>query len=260
MPADLSTAVATTSPQLASDRPPLRIHHFLLCGIVCAIYLTWWRTMVPPSAVEQLPPWAIGFTAVFNALEAVGFTLAALSVFWRFKGYAGLEQPGVWLLLSFLVAVIPTVINNLLITLIGFDWPGALRGYYGTDYWALTNAWYLILFRLTPLVFFAYGAWAVADTRAWRWVFVVIAMLSVFPIVAWISQALSMNLNVPIKSAIAMPSFIAAAAIFAVATWALTTDITQQRRRCWPHWAGIGLLITQQFLLSLGALITLVSG
>ncbi len=242
--------------------PPLRIHHFFLCGIVTAIYLSWWRQVVPPSAVEQLPVWAIGFTAILNALQAIAFTLAALSLYWRFKGYAGLEQPGVWLLLSWLVVIIPTVINMLVMRFSWFDWWGGRSGIYGRVYWVLAYAPSLVLFTFIPLAFYAYSAWAIADTRAWRWVFVVIAIISVLPIVAWGSQILYSNFNVPTQTAVAVPSFVSAVAILATEIWALVTDIKQQRKRqrYWPHWVGLGLVITQQSLLTFGALIALLGG
>jgi hypothetical protein len=244
----------STLPQLPP--PPLRIHHFFRCGIVTAIYLTWWRQMMPPPIMQQLPPVAVGFSLIYNVLTSISFTFAAISLYWYFKGYADLSQPGVWLLLSYLVFVLPLTLNNLLVKLTGFNWSGALKGYEGAIIYGLATAWYTTLYILLPLAFFAYGAWAVADTRPWRWVFIAIAILHVLPVVQ-AADRLLIGFNVPIEIAHGALTFITAGVVLSAESWAAKTDLAFQRARYWPHWAGLWLAIAKQSFNVVAAVVTL---
>lgn len=236
--------------------PPLRIHHFLLCGVVTAIYLTWWRHVMPPAVMQQFSPVALGFNMVYNVLTAIGFTLAAISAYWHIKDYADLSQPGVWLLLSYLIFVLPQFLNNAMVTVTGFDWVGTLQGQNGLVAYWLATIWYSILYSLLPLLFFVYCAWAIADTRPWRWVFIAIVVLQVLPVVP-LAHRLLMNLGVPMKNAHAVPTLITAGVILSVESWAAQTDLVDKRARFWPHWAGLWLAIVKQSLIAIGAIATL---
>jgi hypothetical protein len=236
--------------------PPLRIYHFMLCAAVAACQLTLWHNSIPATMLRQIPIVAVALNAMYEGLAAIGFTLAVLSIYWHAKGYAGLVQPGQWFLLRYLIS---TVLRYAIMLLgkVGFDWSDAQSGFDGTAVWFLVHACYSVIFTIIPCMFFTYCAWAVADTRPWRWVFAAFAVISVFK-TSEISHILSAYLNVPVTLAIATATLVVAGVKLALESWTAASDFASQHERYWPHWAGIGVAIIDHAFVILGAVLALI--
>ena len=239
---------SSESPPFRTAPPQLRIHHLLLCTVVAAIELTVWHNhnSVPSSVVKQFPPLAIALNTVELVLGSIGLTLGLLSVYWHVKGYAGLVQPGQWLLFGYAVEVIPSYLIVLLVHF-GFDWGGTLRGEAGITLWLVANVLSLAIFYVVPLVFLAFCAWRVADTLPWRFLFAFLAFTKLIT-TSSAYHFLLHYLNVPIMAAANAPVLAYSSVTLGLAGWSAMIDWGSQRPRFWPHWAGLGLSIITQSL------------
>lgn len=227
------------------DPPPLRIHHWMLCVVVAAIQLAVLHSRLPSSVVQQMPLLAIAFNAVYEALGAVGVTLGILSIYWHLKGFAGLVQPGQWLLFSSAIAAFPFYIVTL-----------PLRRWNSVMALSIAGGLNVILYHIVPAIFFTLCAWKAADTRPWRVVFAFIAATMVVT-TSWASHVLTSYWITPLSVAIATPILVQSCLGLGVESWAAVTDITTRRARFWTHWAGIGLAILKQILFIAGGALTL---
>jgi hypothetical protein len=226
------------------DPPPLRIHHWMLCVVVAAMQLAILHSRMPSSVVQQMPLPAIAFNAVYEGLGAISVTLGILSIYWHLKGYAGLVQPGQWLLFSSAIAAFPFYI----VTLPLRRWNG------GVALWIADGLY--IVYHVVPAVFFLLCAWKVADTRPWRIVFAFIAATMVVT-TSWVSHVLSSYWITPLSVAVAIPILAQSCLGLGIETWAAVTDVTSRRTRFWTHWAGIGLAILNQIMFVVGGALTL---
>ena len=64
------------------DPPPLRIHHFLACGVVAALLLMIWRSQLRPENWELVEAAGAAILALFainQIIQAAALTLVAFS-------------------------------------------------------------------------------------------------------------------------------------------------------------------------------------
>lgn len=227
------------------DPPPLRIHHWMLCITIAAIQLTVLHSRMPSSVVRQMSLSAIAFNGLYEGLGAIGVTLGILSIYWHLKGYAGLEQPGQWLLFSSAIAATPFYIVTL-----------PLRRWNSVMALSIAAGVNVVLYHIIPAIFFTLCAWKVADTRPWRAVFVFLAATMVAT-TSWGSHVISSYRITPLSVAIAIPILAQSCFGLGIEGWAAVIDIHSRRARFWTHWAGIGLAILYQILFIAGGTLTL---
>jgi hypothetical protein len=208
------------SATLRSDLPPLRIHHLLLCTAVAAVLLTVWQVVYPPEARGVLTTSVCIRLGLSWTIYAVGLTLATLTCWWRVKGYASLAQPGQWLLL---VQVIP-LLDLLVASLSRVGVAGQALWEKNIFLWGPAEYAHVAAGVLAPLasivlpiLLFGWTAWRIADTRPWRIVLALLALVRISG-VGW------------------------SILVFAV-VWPTVDDAIRKRRRSWTHWAGTGLFV-----------------
>jgi hypothetical protein len=210
----------------------------MACTAVAAILLTLSRYQIPAEAVGQLSLSIKVFWAVREGLFATALTFALLAIYWQWKGYASLVQPGQWLLIQPLVDVAHLQIGLFLVTYL------RVTGPWGKPFalWsqsekllAVVSALYIIaiyLNRALPLLFYAWCAWRVADTRPWRVFFALYAVTS----------ALNFLPRYPIFQLLRPGLIVTSIVMLSVLMWIIATDYRQQHRY-WTHWLGVGLCV-----------------
>ncbi len=104
------------APHIRPAPPPLRIHHLMACAAVAAVQLSLWRASFTHTA-EIVSLLNAVLTAIGYGLSAIGLTLAIFSIYWQRGGFAGLVQPGQWLLVRFVFLAIQFCVAILLATL-----------------------------------------------------------------------------------------------------------------------------------------------
>ena len=249
--------------------PPLRIHHLLVCIAVVGLMLTIWGVQFFRDAFEQMSAASASMFAIRYAVRAAGLTLALFSIYWHFKGYAALVQPGQWLLLWFLfnavggpwaaefhaavttepaqMASLVSAAANLLagcntfllVRLPDINVVAQLIPPTPSPFFLILQVLYLGV----PLLFLAWLAWRVADTRRWRFFF---ALLAFIILCGFVGHRLHLEYEVVngLQCGIASSALV----------WAIADDVAAGRRRYWTHWAGATLFAAGQ-LLTLTAII-----
>lgn len=109
-------------PSTCQRIPPLRIHHLMVCAAVAAVQLAFWRSTLPDDVLARISESSAAGVMLFaidQTLNAAGLTLATFSVYWYLKGYAGLMQPGQWLLFIYFVSLLRWVSLRLFGSMIG---------------------------------------------------------------------------------------------------------------------------------------------
>ena len=163
------------------DPPPLRIHHLMACAAVAAVQLSLMRAGFP-QPINTTSPFHTGLLAVYQVLSAVGLTLALFSIYWQRRGYAGLTQPGQWLLIVYAISAIRQFASLFLtMTFVGPNWQNVLGA--GDSAGTLRFIWWstnMVFSMIVPICFYAWCAWRVADTPQWRIVFVMFAATAIF--------------------------------------------------------------------------------
>lgn len=238
------------SDQPTSSRPappPLRIHHFLACGAVAALHFASWRLLLPADAWERVATSGAATIVLFatgQIIQAVGLTLAILSVYWHVKGHAALIQPGQWLLIAISIAMLRPVSMSL----IG---PMVIRSPWGKNFflWSATDAIFaaihliaIFVFSVLPILFFSWLAWRIADTRPWRVLFTLKALgsaLVFLPLVLFRYWGWSLG------DAVTLLATSASVGMMLCAIWAPVNDYIRGIQRTWTHWIGVGLFLAQ---------------
>ena len=219
--------------------PRLRIHHLMACVVVAAIELSLYRAVYPNSFSAASTTTAI-LTALNGTFTAIAITLGLLSIYWHFKGLPSLTQPGQYLLIGPIVAVV---------ALYGTIAAMALRyggGFLGKDAgWSnfVAMSWANTAHFTASAVFSAWCAWKVADTRTWRAVFVVRAigsLISGWFAVAWMFHFVQLeNLHLALYG----PWLGRALVQLVVDAAAGISDRRHARPRFSTHWGGLVLSI-----------------
>jgi hypothetical protein len=216
------------------DPPPLRIHHLMACAALAAVMFTLWRTFHMQAGATSA---ANGATMVIGGgITAIGFTIALFSVFWHTRGYAALAQPGQWLLIEFGVSALYSLVFLSIFIALGtrsFSPSG--------DSWYVYRAFFAIGTYLVPIVFNLWCAWKVADTRAWRFAFVVFALAPIIinPLLFELTGVLPGMLR---AQNIYMASYLGQCVVKLTALVAAAlNDWFRNLRRYWTHWLGVGL-------------------
>ena len=234
--------MAESQPSLVATRPappPLRIHHLMACAAVAAVQFSLWRVLYPESA-SQLSVANSAMMVAGGGLSAIGVTLAIFSVYWHLKGFAGLVQPGQWLLVSFAFSAL-----NGIVMLVWFKSIGSTSTN-GDISWRIV--WSLMFFATTfliPCVFHAWCAWKVADTRPWRIVFIALAISPVLTS-GFFMQLIASVAFMDVQSAIWTTYIGRGITFFLIEGWAAVRDLQSQRNRYWTHWAGVALALLVQ--------------
>jgi hypothetical protein len=102
------------------------------------------------------------------------------------------------------------------------------------------------------VIFFAWCALRVADTRAWRVLFAIMALSSAIP-----TGMVLMLTGAPLAppfTAFRLDMLIRVLFKLAVGVWAWTSDRWQALPRAWTHWAGLALFVIADAIIALGAL------
>ncbi|MCI0491479.1 MAG: hypothetical protein L0Z07_00915, partial [Planctomycetes bacterium] len=227
-----------------SDLPPLRIHHFLVCMAVLAAMLSL-EQRDRSGAYATMPFGFVVQMAVMYAIIAAGVTLAGFSLWWHAKGHAALAQPGQWLLLSYLIALprllLPALLPFYAMDFIGRPWTIIILIRDPTDV-ALAIIRLILVFAYygLPVLFFAWCAWRIADTRPWRILFTICAMGEV----VFILPILGIPLWQWVPSNTAAALKISGSNVTLLLTaWAAAQDVLRKKQRSWSHWAGVGLFM-----------------
>jgi hypothetical protein len=220
--------------------PPLRIHHLMACAAFTAVMFTLWRTFYAQAGAISA---ANGATMVIGGgITAIGFTIALFTAFWHTRGYAALVQPGQWLLIEFGVSgLYSLVVLSIFIAL------GARSFSPSGDWWYAYRAFFAIGTYLVPLVFNLWCAWKVADTRAWRFAFVVFALAAIVisPLLFELIGVLPSMLG---AQNIYMASHLGQCVVTLTALMAAAlNDWFRKVRRYWTHWLGVGLMFLSIF-------------
>jgi hypothetical protein len=228
------------------DPPPLRIHHLMACAAVAAIEFSLWRTAFP-QALNELPSWHAALMTLYLVLTSIGLTCAIISIYWHVKGYAGLVQPGQWLLVSYAISALNTLMQAVFaMSFVDDDWQRALFEFDTSGLVRILAAILGVLIRyVLPVAFFVWCAWKVADILAWRLVFITMAITHViinglFFLFAW-------NLFGWRFETVLGTFYLSTAGVTLLfEAWAVRSDLAQRRKRYWTHWVGLGLSIGSQ--------------
>lgn len=230
--------------------PPLRIHHLLACGAVAAVTLTVWKSWLPAELSDQ-PPAVLILSSIDPVLSAVALTLGVFSIYWHAKGYASLAQPGQWLLIGQVILTL----RYLRMLIPFFRRPDILNKnllHWNLSETAIAVAYlaYVTVSYLLPVVFFAWCAWRIADTRAWRILFAIIALGHAIP--TWMVFMFVGPPLVPPFSTIWVELLIRNSVMLVPGVWAMIGDYLQSRPRVWTHWVGTALFVISHFVIALG--------
>ena len=231
--------MSDASDENRAEIPRLRIHHLMACAAVAAIQFSLYRAVYPNSFSSDSTTIAI-LTALNGTFMAIAITLGLFSIYWHFKGFPSLTQPGQYLLIGQIVVAV---------AFYGTIAAMALRyggGFLGKDA-GLSNfvamSWANTAQFTASSVFSAWCVWKVADTRTWRAVFVVRAigsLISGWFAVAWMFDYLQLeNLHLAIYG----PWLGRALVQLVVDTAAGVSDRRRARPRSSTHWGGLVLSI-----------------
>jgi uncharacterized membrane protein len=224
----------------------------MACAVVAALQLTLWRSLLPVGALDQIPTWAKVGNAIGLCIFDIELTFALWSVYWHFKGYAALVEPGQCLLARHLIYLVQLLVGLLILSHL------RVTGPWGKSFalWsqqeklvAVVSVLYVILANLNralPAMFYAWCAWRVADTRPWRVFFcakVVVGVLSLVPL----SRFFDMTTVSSISQVLSAQMVVISIVMLSLLTWIITTEYRGQQRY-WTHWLGVGLCVATSVL------------
>jgi hypothetical protein len=224
--------------------PPLRIYHFLVAIAVAAALLSIRQTRLVSADFSPLQ----GLFVVHATMAAVGLTAAVYSIFWWWKGYAALSQPGQWMLLIYVPSFLYLVGGFLweLFTTSSIwqsPWQQDLLvwepGQYGRLVRYIGLAAQILTFHGLPLMIFVWGAWRIADTRPWRAYFAGMALFSLLEVVIYLSTALFDVFMWQSLSTVPWMFSLLWIVNSALIVWAVVADVFAKRSRYWTHWLGV---------------------
>ena len=248
---------------LRGQVPPLRVHHLLTWIAVTAAILATERiigehlaaTMPANGRVE--PPLMVGIEAAISyGIAAAAITLAAFTIWWWFKGFDALGQPGQWLSLPALLSPIVwllsyyTIFAGIAKGTASMEWPW----YYGKIPVAIASFVLELAMHGLPAVMFVSCAILIADTRPWRIYLWAVAARHAFLVAHWVFGSLELSFPYAVMSYTApyMPHVRSTLwigwttiEILALAT-AVAADVACRRPRYWTHSAGAGVDLAGQ--------------
>jgi hypothetical protein len=231
--------------------PPLRIHHLLACAAVAAVQLSLWRVCHPYYA-EYFSATGAALEAIRQSLNAAGLTCALFSIYWHFKGHAGLAQPGQCLLIGHAFSALELYLMVLLRWLLGPDIGTAASNLNSNwVFWLIFNGLYAAIFFGTA-AFYGWCAWKVADTLPWRFTFALLS-LTVLAVQPW--SLLATRSGYSRVVAVMIPVLAQGGTVLLLEIWAAADDLYSRRARFWTHWVGIALSMMAQTLLIVWCLI-----
>jgi len=243
MGGDASPSGASVRP----DPPPLRIHHLFVCGFVTALMMSLLRLLLSYSRQEQ----SLAGTSVFaftQVITSIGLTLTGFSIYWWRKGYASFSQPGQMLLIQYAATLILYFVSLAFMVVMN-----AANGNPQSLGWfsmlsVIMGLGSFVFGVLLPIIFYVWCAWKIADTWAWRTLFVLCALAalltSTFAIML-MQFVVGYNAN-NFQIIFAVPHLIRGTMLLAIGAVALATDLAARRERSWTHWAGIILWLLGQ--------------
>jgi hypothetical protein len=222
------------------DPPPLRIHHLMACAAVTAAQFSLWRVAFP-QVFNELSAGNAAMMSVYLVFASIGLTCAIFSIYWHFKGYAGLMQPGQWLLLSYVFSVLTMYLQRALVLVVAPNWQNSLRAVDPSGTLTVIIPVLRIFFHyVVPAGFFVWCAWKGADTLAWRFVFVILAITHALPI-AFSVDALRTQWGLSPETAFAVFYLSQGGGALMFEIWAVGSDLARRHKRFWTHWVGVVL-------------------
>lgn len=254
---DIETVGSRPVPESSSaaEPPRLRIHHLMACAAVAAVQLSIMRASAPTYGATQ-PGIAMIPAVVRAVLLSIGLTLALFLVYWRIKRLVVLNQPGQWLLLSFILYSIQNVLYALWWYSMGFDpsQGSIFRPGDRNELWAILDVVNFIVVYVASLVFFVWCAVKRADSWLWRLVFLALA---ISPILAsgFVMFAFGRILGMDPRDSYVVIFGVRSAGLILLELSAVASDHLAHRARNWMHWAGLGIVIMMQLLSMLLAVI-----
>ena len=223
------------------DPPPLRIHHLMACAAVAAVQLSLMCAGFPqPSTTTS--PFHTGLLAFYQVLSAVGLTLALFSIYWQRRGYAGLTQPGQWLLIVYAISATRQFASLFLtMTFVGPNWQNVA----GNRRFRWHVAIHLVehqhgLQHDRPDLLRRMVCMARADTPQWRIVFAMFAAMAIL-MGPFTYLFFSLLAGTGVRFVTAFSGIVRAIPLMLCEGTAAAADLVSQRKRAWTHWVGVGL-------------------
>jgi hypothetical protein len=171
----------------------------------------------------------------FGVLTSIGATLAMFSIYWQIEGFAGLVQPGQWLLVKFAFSAVQSMLAAALL----MAWPINE-----------VQFWYMIISgvgALVTLLIDGWCAWRVADTVLWRALFLVMVLATLLSS-GLMFQLTSSFSDIKIQTVIFASHIGSSALVLLIECSAVLSDLRSERHRFWNHWVGVGLSMLAQFV------------
>jgi hypothetical protein len=148
-------------------------------------------------------------------------------IYWRATGLPFFQHPGHWLLLQ--QALAGTLYAFAAIAAVAVLITGDETGF---GMLSLFMGIFFLGMQLCGLFLTVFAAWKIADTWAWRWLFIIDALLVLFPFLGSMVGIFNMD------------AYYSAMGIACLVTvWAAAGDWWAGRERDWPHWVGVVLNI-----------------
>jgi hypothetical protein len=213
--------------------------------VISAAILISWRVISPRDPFQNLTTPSLAMFAISQAMLAAGVTAAGFSVYWQWRGFAALVQPGQWLLLSYALMCFDILFRRSISTLQFLDpliWQKNILLWDVADFESMFA--YLILFLVQvgpPLLLYGWGTWRIADTRPWRVFYVVMMLHSLLNMVMYHFRFGIFQWGVA-TSAGWIFSFTGIASLLLI-LWSAVSDLFSRRPRYWTHWFGAGLAV-----------------
>ncbi|HEX5471646.1 MAG TPA: hypothetical protein VFW73_07150 [Lacipirellulaceae bacterium] len=239
--------------------PPLRIHHLLACAIVASALFVWWRNAIPADYRTRMPAIAVAFSAIGEVLVAVEFTFAVFSVYWHLRGYAGLVQPGQWLMARRIVFVVQVAVARFIVSplRVAGPWSKSLWNFSDIFLAAQSVLYTILLFVVAALsvLFFLWCAVRVADSRPWRVLFLLAAVRSLIDLLPL--TRIFLPTSWPLDRVIALKMIVTSTVMLSVLGWIAWNERRLRRKRFWTHWLGMGFYAVGDILELSGGIIDL---
>lgn len=243
----------------SADPPPLRIHHLLACAVVAAAMMTLNRAVVQ----SWLPELTVGhavYLGIHWSIQSVGVTAAVFAIYWQLKGMAGLVQPGQWLLLSYPLTfatwvVLWSVRSLRYVAGPSIPWSKNILAWGLADFASVWISFGEFVWQsgLPFLLLYAWGAWRIADTRPWRFLYALVTLgcvaVTLQAALSSLSPWFGIRLSPTTGTITTWPiPWISSVAVLALLAWAVVDDVAR-RRRNWTHWLGCTLWATAYVLM-----------
>jgi hypothetical protein len=211
--------------------PPLRLHHFFVATAVIALLLsvnTWLRDNDTRSFSGFMMS---GQGVVYTIVTGLALTLVLYGAAWRREGRAFFDLPGHWLLVQQALAAL---------VFIAFAVGNVLSGFTADRPMMWVMPFYFLFMNVFMICVCLYAAKKIADTLAWRLLFVADALRIVAALVIPIMiQFTSMRQFTFVLGAMELVTF-------AILIIAAVGDRRAGRQRDWPHWVGVWLRLARE--------------